>query len=407
MNSMTQQKILGLVVLLSVAASTLAGQGIRRAVIGSAGATQSTTTHTLRSTIAQPPGAGTLTNDDYRLRQGFQQPASCATAPQALFAVQPEGDPLCGGPYSFIYTDEAEPETIFSWDFGTAAQPTDTSNLMNPSGISFQVSGERLIHLRVQTGECVDTNSFLLDVKAAPLAVVENRLDLLCAEDEDGAVSLYISGGTEPYSVRWSTGDVGPNLGGLLPDEYSYEVEDANGCTMGDSVWVQGPESLQVEVEFVNESCYGNLDGTIELFVQGGVPPYDFLWEGYNAGNRLENIAAGDYEVIVSDANGCQKLVTTTLGADCGELIFYDVITPNGDGQNDTWWVEGLEAFPENELEIYDRWGTLVFRQRAYDNTWAGTRTNGTSLAAGAYFFVLHLNDPSAGQRAGSITLIR
>ncbi len=112
-------------------------QSIRRAVIGSAGASQVETNGVrVQSTVAQPPGAGTLSTSTHYLRQGFQQPAGCSASPKALFAIQPEGDPLCGGPFTMVYLDDPEAETNFSWDFGTGAVPADTSSAMNPNGIS-------------------------------------------------------------------------------------------------------------------------------------------------------------------------------------------------------------------------------------------------------------------------------
>ena len=398
-----------LTMLVLVFTTALPAQSLRRAVIAGAGGSLSDPAGTVRlsSTVAQPPGTGTLYNGAYYLRQGFQQPAGCATAPQAMFTIQPEGDPLCGGPYQMVYLDEPQETTLFRWDFGDGAQPVDTSSVMNPDGIHYLAPGEQTIQLIVSTEKCIDTAYMTLDVQAAPLDVVENRLDLLCREDEDGAVGLFITGGTEPYEVNWSTGESGVNISGLLPGEYDYDLTDANGCTFSDTVLINGPEAIELDVEIIPESCFGNVDGRIEVSVSGGTPPYEFTWSNGQTERVMRNAAAGDYGLIVRDGNNCEQTFEFTVTADCNELRFYEVFTPNGDGQNDTWWVDGISIFPDNELEIYDRWGKLVFRQVNYNNSWEGTEGNGTILPEGVYFYILRLTDGSGTRYSGSITLLR
>ncbi len=259
----------------------------------------------------------------------------------------------------------------------------------------------------VSTDKCLDTLQLSLDVQAAPLEAVENRLDLLCLEDEDGAVSLFITGGTEPFTVDWSTGEIGPSISGLLPGEYSYELVDANGCELTDTVLVDGPEPFILESEIKFESCFGNRDGEIEVSVLGGTAPYELLWSNGQNGLVMENASAGAYELLVRDANNCEHLFSFLVEADCDELLFYDVLTPNGDGQNETWWIEGVSFFPENTLEIYDRWGEMVYRTQAYANDWSGTRNDGSALPEGVYFYILEMDDATNRRYTGSITLIR
>lgn len=72
--------------------------------------------------------------------------------------------------------------------------------------------------------------------------------------------------------------------------------------------------------------------------------------------------------------------------------------SPNGDGINDFWVVPGIEAYPQNELFIYNRWGDLIYQAAPYDNTWdgkpsTGLRIGGSSVVDGTYFFVLNMGD--------------
>ena len=63
-------------------------------------------------------------------------------------------------------------------------------------------------------------------------------------------------------------------------------------------------------------------------------------------------------------------------------------ISPNGDGQNDYFVIKGIEAYPNNELTIYNRWGNIVYQKNNYENEWEGENTGGDPLPDGVYFAV-------------------
>ena len=82
-----------------------------------------------------------------------------------------------------------------------------------------------------------------------------------------------------------------------------------------------------------------------------------------------------------------------------GAITVYTLMSPNGDGKNDTLIIEGLETSPDNELILFNRWGVEVFRKKNYDNSFAGfsdgraTIDGSTELPVGTYFYVLKLKD--------------
>jgi gliding motility-associated-like protein len=67
--------------------------------------------------------------------------------------------------------------------------------------------------------------------------------------------------------------------------------------------------------------------------------------------------------------------------------------SPNMDGKNDAFVIEGLDAFKDNKLEIYNRWGNLVYDAVNYNNQWRGTSNTGENLPDGTYFVILNVND--------------
>ncbi|MCK7535982.1 MAG: gliding motility-associated C-terminal domain-containing protein [Marinilabiliales bacterium] len=87
---------------------------------------------------------------------------------------------------------------------------------------------------------------------------------------------------------------------------------------------------------------------------------------------------------------------------DC--LRIYEIITPNGDGRNDTWRLRNGELYPNAEIFVYSRWGKLVYHSRNASDEWDGT-FNGKLLPNDSYHYVIHLNDGSE-PRTGVISII-
>ena len=101
----------------------------------------------------------------------------------------------------------------------------------------------------------------------------------------------------------------------------------------------------------------------------------------------------GDYDVFVyqiCNDYGCDATVVYVRVL-CDEVVIYTGFSPNGDGVNDTFRIEGLERFQTRRLSIFNRWGTLVYFNENYDNTWTG-KWQGRDLPDGTYFYLLELD---------------
>ena len=74
--------------------------------------------------------------------------------------------------------------------------------------------------------------------------------------------------------------------------------------------------------------------------------------------------------------------------------------SPNGDGENDTFFINGLELYPDNHLLVFNRWGNVVFETDSYTNDWGGVNLEGKALPDGTYYYILDLgngDEPYAG----------
>jgi len=87
-------------------------------------------------------------------------------------------------------------------------------------------------------------------------------------------------------------------------------------------------------------------------------------------------------------------------------LFFFNTFTPNGDGANDVFYIGNLEKYPDNILEIYNRYGQKLFSKTPYQNDWNGTFLN-TELPAGTYFYILDTRSDTGGVHKGTVTIVK
>jgi gliding motility-associated-like protein len=112
------------------------------------------------------------------------------------------------------------------------------------------------------------------------------------------------------------------------------------------------------------------------------------------------------FTVTVTAQNGCiatDSVLITVLP----DVVIPTGFTPNGDGWNDTWVIDLVDLFPNIEVEVYNRWGELLFRSVGYKQPWDG-KYKGGFVPVGTYYYVINLNDPAfPDPYTGPLTVIR
>ncbi|MGB3948982.1 MAG: gliding motility-associated C-terminal domain-containing protein [Bacteroidia bacterium] len=117
--------------------------------------------------------------------------------------------------------------------------------------------------------------------------------------------------------------------------------------------------------------------------------------------------ATTTYTLTVTDNNSCisiDSIMVTTYSLEFDGMIS-NLFTPNGDGINDTWYIQNISNFPDNEVFVYNIYGNLVYNKKAYTSDWDGTY-NGKPLPDGTYFFVLRFDDSELVLK-GSIDILK
>jgi gliding motility-associated-like protein len=111
------------------------------------------------------------------------------------------------------------------------------------------------------------------------------------------------------------------------------------------------------------------------------------------------------YSVEVTNRFGSKTTVsiTVTVRQDYN-IIPNNLITPNGDGENDVWVIENLESYPNNKVSIFDRAGRLIYGKTNYNNDWNG-QLNGYPLAEDTYYYIILL-DGGKGEKKGFISIV-
>ncbi|GIV33136.1 MAG: hypothetical protein KatS3mg031_0671 [Chitinophagales bacterium] len=168
-------------------------------------------------------------------------------------------------------------------------------------------------HVTVTDNHGCNTLATATVIEPTVLSATATKTNVSCNGGNDGAVDITATGGTPPYTYLWSNGDTTEDISGLSVGAYSATITDVKGCMTIVSATISHPASLTVSDIITHVSCNGGSDGAIDLTVQGGTPPYAYLWSNGETTEDLWDIAAADYTVTVTDAQGCFIVHGVTL----------------------------------------------------------------------------------------------
>ena len=152
----------------------------------------------------------------------------------------------------------------------------------------------------------------------------------LCFGDNAQELTWLNSGGLAPFTSEltddngtvWygpNSGNPQPTFNGTLPPGfYTLNVSDQAGCLQTMNLSIVAPDSISIDFNATNLSCFGNNSGSLSAIASGGTPssgtPYTYLWSPNNQTSfNINNLSAGTYSVIVTDDNNCQKQDSYTI----------------------------------------------------------------------------------------------
>ena len=237
-----------------------------------------------------------------------------------------------------------------------------------------------------------------LFLNEAPLTQADIRNGLFISADDLAQLS-YVS-----------------NQGYLGEDQFGWNASDGAELAESPALVIITVADLQVTLGNDIEKCL-NIDSVqLEAFVEGGTPPYRYIWssdqeESIPKNGSIVAVLPTDttkYTVTVTDADGITVNSTVQVNIiNCPEqeLSIPSAFTPDGDGINDVWEIGNILSYESNVVEIYDRYGHLLLRSEGYDQPWDG-RYQGEILPTGTYYYSIILNEGAAYYK-GAITILK
>lgn len=239
---------------------------------------------------------------------------------------------------------------------------------------------------------CSASDSVLINTPAA-LVVNLTALMVPCFGDTTGGmVDAIVTGGTPGFAYSWSNGDTTSNVSNLGTGWYTVSILDTNSCSIVDSIEVTEPAMIALN-GIGNDEIFGN-DGSIDLTVTGGTAPYTYSWtNGAPAVEDPTGLAAGLYDVTVTDDNGCIMTGTYIVGSQVGvnELSALQFsVSPNPN--NGSFEINVDPSVGASNIEVLNSLGQVV-----YTNALIGSNhtVDLQSVEAGIYFVKLYNSDAS------------
>lgn len=163
----------------------------------------------------------------------------------------------------------------------------------------------------------------------APSAIDIDTINIIHpgTTNDEGVIEVDITGGTSPYTILWSNGEVSEDLSGLSAGSYILSVEDANGCQATASFDLT-VEPLSYESTVVQNDCADDCIGSIIVTVSGGVMPYTYAWSDGSMDPSITNLCDGQYLVTITDQLGTELISSPIMLSSPPAIELMETISP-------------------------------------------------------------------------------
>ncbi|MBK8365753.1 MAG: gliding motility-associated C-terminal domain-containing protein [Bacteroidetes bacterium] len=219
---------------------------------------------------------------------------------------------------------------------------------------------------------CTSSASVVISTSPAINAAISST-PVLCNGSTTGSLSVVASGGNGTLTYSWSpSGGTNTTANNLSAGTYTVTVTDANGCTLTTTSTLADPALLSNSISSTGSIC-GQATGSATVVASGGTSPYSYAWTPAATNTAtLNNLATGQYSVVITDANNCTSTATIAVADLPGPVVSLstvsDVSCNGGTNGSATVQVTGGSA------PLTYSWSPS-----------GGTATSASSLSAGNY----------------------
>lgn len=226
-----------------------------------------------------------------------------------------------------------------------------------------------------------------------------------------GSFTIEVNSGSAPYTYNWSQdgnpGNMGngtitaPNgnieVSNLAPGTYSVTVVDATGSQQLGSIVVADADPLFAQIDTRNPTCAGDADGVLWIRnVAGGVPPYTTSWSnGQMNVDTIRNLSQGNYDVTITDANGCSVVPSEGIGKSAVMVSLQNITDVNcsGPGDDGSITVLGSGGNPGTYTYLWDNSETTATINNLTTGTYCVTVTDMLGCTSGEECFQISNTD--------------
>jgi len=253
----------------------------------------------------------------------------------------------------------------------------DAQNNLNPISENQNLTASKTFGVRFESSAaCPNVGSLVINLKSPKKSTVLADV-IIC---NNALTTLDAGAGFDSY--LWSTGETTAQINNVPVGEYWVEL-GFNGCIYRQTVKITPSVLPQIN----NIEVAGS---TAIVYVTGGIAPYEYSLDGisFQASNVFKNIPRGLHKAYVRDAQKC-----VTLDKEFLIINLINVITPNGDGENDFMDYSDLRIKENVQLKIFDRNGTTVYQSANQTFVWDG-KLSGRPLPTGTYWYHISWIEP-------------
>lgn len=158
--------------------------------------------------------------------------------------------------------------------------------------------------------------------------------------------------------------------------------------------------SIVFNINTTQATCPTSFDAEASVKnISGCGSDYQVTWSSGDTGLVAFDLSPGIYSVTVTSefCETTEEFEILSGPAALCEIKFFNAFSPNGDGVNDIWIIQNIDSpeFSDNSIEIFNRWGQLVWDATKYNNTdivWDGVSNSGVKLSDGTYYYIANID---------------
>jgi gliding motility-associated-like protein len=270
------------------------------------------------------------------------------------------------GAITLTVTGGTGPNYTYAWLPNVSATPSATTLIAGTYNITV-----------TDQANCTKNTSVVITQPAAAVSATVQSQDITCFGANDGTITITAAGGSAGFTYQWNPNVSNSNtVSGLIAGNYSVTVNDVNSCSASVSATIAEPAQLVLTPSQTDLVCYQVNTGVASVTQTGGTPGFTYTWNpNVSSSNTANNLAAGSYNLTVTDNSTCTATVLFTL-TEPTQLVVTETHS-------------NVQCFGDNNgvIALSASGATPGYTYQWYPNS--STTDSATNLSAGNYHYTV------------------